>query len=82
MSLFGLSALAEDDYLPLAVGQEVTWAITIVSRTGEVVDGLAHRKIEGVVEKDGKSYFRSRTWMDGLPSRIDGLPSNLDLEQA
>lgn len=33
---------------------------------GKELKGAAFRKTEGVVEKDGKSYLRTRIWMEGL----------------
>ena len=69
----GFSASVDEDYFPLAVGQERTMAATSVSATGEIFEGLLHRVIEGTVEKSGKTYFRFRTWTDGLPRQIDYL---------
>jgi hypothetical protein len=63
----GCSAIAEDDYFPLNVGQERTMAVTISVPDGSVIEGTAHRKIEGSAEKDGKTYFRCRTWFEGMP---------------
>jgi hypothetical protein len=66
-ALCGYSALAEDEYCPLTVGQERTMAVTISMPDGSVIAGTAHRKIEGNAEKDGKAYFRCRTWFEGMP---------------
>jgi hypothetical protein len=43
----------------------------LVAAGGVVTDGVFHRKIEGLVEKDGKNYFRLRTWSEGLPRNWD-----------
>ena len=67
LPFLGFSALAGNDYLPLAVGQESTMAVTIAMPDGSVMEGTAHRKIEGNVLKDGKNYFRCRTWFEGMP---------------
>jgi len=67
MALPGSAALAADDYCPLAAGQERTMEVSIVMPDGSVILGTAHRKIEGAATKNGMSYFRRRTWFEGMP---------------
>jgi hypothetical protein len=69
VALLGFPALAENEYLPIAVGNEWKMKATLVSPTGELSEGTAHRKVEGTVEKDGKTYFRSRTSIDAGPMK-------------
>ena len=44
---------------------------TSVSATGKVSEGVMHRKLEETVEKNEKTYFRFRTWTEGLPHQND-----------
>jgi hypothetical protein len=67
MVSFGISALAADEYWPIAVGQERTMTVSISMPDGGMIEGLAHRKIEGAATKDGIAYFRCRTWFEGMP---------------
>ena len=39
----------------------------VTTPDGKLSEGIARRKIEGTVEKDGKTYFRTRTSMDASP---------------
>ena len=48
-------------------------AAASVSTAGQVSEGVLHRILENTVEKNGKTYFRFRTWTDGLPHQIDYL---------
>jgi hypothetical protein len=70
-AVYGSSAMAGDEYIPLTVGDEWTMASTSVSPTGQVSEGVARRKIEGSVEKGGKTYFRSRTWTESEPAGME-----------
>jgi hypothetical protein len=67
MVSFGISVLAADEYWPLAIGQERTMTVAISMPDGGIIEGTAHRKIEGAATKDGTAYFRSRTWFEGMP---------------
>jgi hypothetical protein len=71
MALCGCSALADDDYYPLHVGDEWTMTITIVTPAGKTTEGIVHRKTESTIERDEKTYYRSRFWSEGLPTKIE-----------
>ena len=73
VAVCAFSALAEDDYFPMNVGDEWTLAVTYVSATGEVSEGLIHRKMNSAINRDGKTYYQLRTWTEGLPQKIDTL---------
>jgi hypothetical protein len=75
------SALAGSEYYPLKVGNDVTWAVTFYSVAGTRFEGAAHRRIESTVEKDGKTYFRSRVWFEGLPGGIMALAQYTRLDR-
>lgn len=64
MALCGFSALAEDDYSPLHVGDEWTYIIrhinTIPGRP--ILEGEDHQRIRSTVERDGKTYFVFEQW--------------------
>ena len=68
MAPCGCSPSAQDDYFPLAVGNEWVMDNTSVTSDGHRSEGIYHRKIEGVVEKDGRTYFRFRMWQEGAQS--------------
>lgn len=70
VALAGFSALAEDDYYPLAVGDERTMVITY-SINLKSLSGIVHTMTEANVSKDGKEYVRQRLWSDGLPKKIE-----------
>jgi hypothetical protein len=36
----------------------------MVAPNGAILPGVAHRVVEGQVERDGKKYYRVRTWME------------------
>lgn len=59
------SVLAESDYIPLAVGNHWQMSAKRESSIGPSTDSLFHRRLEGTVEKEGKTYFRVRMWSDG-----------------
>jgi hypothetical protein len=56
------------DYFPLAVGHE--WYMDAVkeSPAGQKWRGTAQRTIEKTVERDGHTYFLSRTWIEFPPT--------------
>ena len=58
---------AQDAYFPLAIGQETTLADTGDSQY-EI-----HTNIVAMVEKNGKSYFRSREWRPNTPGEFTEL---------
>jgi hypothetical protein len=55
----GFSALGEDDYFPMHVGNEWTYAAKNVFVTGEIREGTYKVKIQDIVENHGKTYFRA-----------------------
>jgi hypothetical protein len=57
----------QDDYCPLAEGMEWTMDAKITTPDGKVIDTTAHRKIDTKEEREGKTYYRMRTWVDGVP---------------
>jgi hypothetical protein len=65
-----LSVLAVDidqsKYLPLHTGDEWTMDVVITSDKGSVIKATARRKIEDSVVLEGKTYYRTRTSMEGL----------------
>jgi hypothetical protein len=71
MAVCGCSPSAKEDYVPLAVGDEWTMGATVVSATGHALECIARRQIEGAVERDGKIYFRSRSTMEGMPTKVE-----------
>jgi hypothetical protein len=67
VAVCGFSALAEDDYFPMHVGDEWTYSIT----SSELYEkGVAYVKIEGTNEREGKTYFRNHSWWKGNPSQL------------
>jgi hypothetical protein len=67
----GASALAEDEYVPLVLGTEWVMAGKVEAPTGRVSETVFHRRLEGTVDRGGVSYFRLRTWTEGLPKNYD-----------
>jgi hypothetical protein len=63
--------IAEAEYIPIAVGDEWTMAMNVVSPAGQSSDGLFRRRIESADAKDGKAYVRERTWTVGLAKRTE-----------
>jgi hypothetical protein len=59
------------DYFNSRTGDEWTLDAVISLPDGKVLNATAHRKIEELVTKDGTTYFRARTWMEGLPNRSE-----------
>ena len=60
-AVFGLE---QDDYLPLREGCEWTMDAEIILPSGEKSTATAHRTVGAQVEHDGKTYHRTRTWME------------------
>jgi hypothetical protein len=55
------------DYLPLAEGNEWYMDAVLVSPSGEVRRGTAHRVLEATVKRDGRTYLLSRTSIEFPP---------------
>jgi hypothetical protein len=53
-------------YFPAVTGNDLTMDVIITSPDGQVRNAIGRRRTEGPVEKDGKTYVRTRTWMEGL----------------
>jgi hypothetical protein len=70
MALLAFSAMAgaDDDYYPIHAGDEWTSEFKVDPPTEGISEGIFRRRIEGVVNKGGRKYFRSRRWTEGLPS--------------
>ena len=62
----GFSALAEDDYFPLHIGDESTMAATLISKDGQVFEGIVRRSIETSVNRDGESLSRERLTLTAI----------------
>src|SRR4051812_2968040 len=61
-----------DEYFPLAGGREWILDLQIISPNGNETNGVLHRKIGEAVQYNGKTYFRSHTWLeDGHPFAMD-----------
>lgn len=58
-------------YFTLQKGDEWIMDTTITLPNGTMLKSTGHLSIEGTVEKNGKTYFRGRTWLDGLASRFE-----------
>ncbi|HEY3899921.1 MAG TPA: hypothetical protein VGM54_14980 [Chthoniobacter sp.] len=60
-------ALAATDptiWFPLSEGCSWVMDAKMVAPNGSIVPGIAHRVVEGQVERYGKTYHRVRTWME------------------
>lgn len=66
---FATSLFAADpsEYAQLVEGQEWTMDGEIVFPDGKKSEVTGRRKVEGPVEHNGKSYLRTRTWIEGGP---------------
>lgn len=53
------------DYLPIQVGSEWLSNAAFVSPKGDKTTGTGRRQIAEKVEQDGKTYFRTRTKLEG-----------------
>jgi hypothetical protein len=71
LSLFVAAAVAQAaepvEYCPMAEGAEWTMDAKVTTPEGKVIDATAHRRVGAKEEREGKIYFRMRTWMDGIP---------------
>ena len=63
---------AEGEYFPLAEGMEWIMDLQVTSPKGEATNGVLHRKIGEAVQHNGKTYFRSHSWLEG------GRPQAMD----
>ena len=66
LGLGALAARARAEYIPIAVGDEWTMAMSIETPSGRSSEGVFRRRIESAERKDGKEYVRERTWTMGL----------------
>lgn len=55
------------DYLPIGEGVEWIMDLRIFRLDGTKLEGTGYRRIAGTVQRDGKIYFKSRTWTEGVP---------------
>src|SRR5688572_25686978 len=67
----GSSAWAWDEYIPLVIGNEWILAGKVEAPGRRVSETVFHQRLEGALNKGGKSYFRLRTWTEGLPKNYD-----------
>jgi len=67
----GCAATANVEYLPLAVGMRYVMDLEAVDPAGKTTRGKAYRQINQRVERDGKVYFKTRTWAEGGPFPVD-----------
>jgi hypothetical protein len=56
---------AADVYFPLASGMEWIYGFQVIPLKGDTTNGVFHRKIGEAVQHNGKTYFRSHTWLEG-----------------
>ena len=61
----------QKDYVPMREGVEWTMDVVITPDKGEAIQATGHRKVTGIVQRDGKQYFRSLTSMEspGRPAQ-------------
>jgi hypothetical protein len=69
--LTGLHSLVRgadpSEYCPIAEGMEWTMDAKVTTPDGQVIETTAHRVIGAQEERDGKTYYRMRTWIDNVP---------------
>lgn len=53
------------EYLPVALKAEWMMDVTFQAPDGTISKGTAQRKVEEIVEKDGKTYYRCRSMIEG-----------------
>ncbi len=58
-------ASAADVYFPLANGMEWIYGFQVIPLKGDTTNGILHRKIGEALQHNGKTYFRSHTWLEG-----------------
>jgi len=61
----------DDDYCPLALGQEAISTMTIIYPDGKMIEGILRDTIESEVVRDGKTYFRNRELTEGVPNGLN-----------
>jgi len=71
IAFMGFSALAEDDYYPLVIGQERTMLLVMRELDGSAIIGEEITKIEKTVEKNGHTYFLCHVWSEGFRDKVD-----------
>ena len=62
MAAFRFSALADDGYCPLHVGDEWTYTIAFIEPKGAVSVVPDHSRIRGTSKRSGKTYFAFEQW--------------------
>ncbi len=62
-----LRAADPAEYCPIREGMEWIMDAKVTTPEGRVIDATAHRTIGAREERNGKTYYRMRTWMDGVP---------------
>ena len=62
MAAFRFSALADDGYCPLHVGDEWTYTIAFIEPKGPVSVVPDHSRIRGTSKRSGKTYFAFEQW--------------------
>lgn len=60
-----LSSVKASEYLPVGLGVEWVMDVAFKAPDGRITKGTARRTMEEQVQKDGKTYFRSRSTMEG-----------------
>jgi hypothetical protein len=62
----GKAMAATDPTIWFPLNEGCSWVLDakMVTPSGGIVPGVAHRVVEGQVERDGKKYFRVRTWIE------------------
>src|SRR5689334_3522363 len=67
-----IAGSAQEAYFPLAGGMEWIYGFQVISTNGQATNGVMHRKIGEAVQHNGKTYFRSHTWLeDDRPFHMD-----------
>ena len=62
---------ADDNYLPLSKGAEWTMDAELVSPEGGITKATAKRLVGDEVERNGKIYHRTHTWIEGAPFKFE-----------
>jgi len=66
----GFRAFADEDYVPLAVGNHWTMTVTSTTSKGQVANGTYHEEAAGTVKKGGHRYFAMEQWVKwNLPNQ-------------
>jgi hypothetical protein len=60
----------ENVYLPIGEGIEWVMDLKVFTPDGRKLEGTGHRKVQGTIERDGKTYHRSKTWSEGISPDI------------